>query len=376
MSDLGAVLDVAIGLIFLYLMTSLLVTIVQEGIATALHLRAKNLFDAIENLVGDPALSTHPEYKDLVVDLYKHPLMQSLYRRTAISDKASAAGFVRAASLPSYIPSRTFVVALLDVLRGKTATEATGISQVLAGADEAVAKLPDGRLKRTLTLLVADAESLGVGVNQRASAVSERVESWFNDAMSRASGWYKRKAQKMSFGIGLAITVLINASTFNVAGELWRDHALRAQVSATATAYYKERAEGSDDGGRKANGQAGLVAARWNDQMKRLEASSLPIGWPTDVTSTLPKGTAGWVGLLFGWLVTGLAASLGAAFWFDVLGRALQIRGSGPRVGESAPARKPLAIAAATAEQGETATSATVAVSSGGARLTAGTQGG
>jgi len=360
MSDLGAVLDVAIGLIFLYMMTSLLVTIVQEGIATTLQLRAKNLFDAIENLIGDPALTKHPDYKDLVVDLYRHPLMQSLYRRSELADRASAR-VLRSAKLPSYIPSRTFAIALLDVLRGRSATEAAGINHVLSGAGDSIGKLPDGQLKRTLTLLVADGESLGATVNQRAQVVSERVEGWFNDSMSRASGWYKRQAQRMSLMIALVLAVLINASTFNVAGQLWRDNALRARVSATASAYYKERADGE---GRAADAtQANSVATQWNEQMTSLANSSLPIGWDADVSRTLPRTLTGWIALVFGWLVTGLAASLGAAFWFDVLGKALQIRGSGPRVAESPPARKPVAVAAATAEQGETATSATVAVS-------------
>lgn len=371
MSDLGAVLDVAVGLIFLYMMTSLLVTIVQEGIATMMHLRAKNLFDAIANLIDDPALAKHPDYKNLVVDVYRHPLMQSLYRRTPLAETASAADFARIASLPSYIPSRIFTVALLDVLRGKTATEAAGIDQVLAGAQQAVAKLPAGHLKTTLTLFVADGDPLRESVNRRAQAVSDRVEGWFNDAMSRTSGWYKRQAQKMSLAIGLVITVLINANTFGVAGQLWSDNALRAQVSATASAYYKEQ---TDDKTRpeagavaKDSDQSSSVAAQWNDQMKRLRESSLPIGWPADVTSVLPRHLTGWIALLFGWLVTGLAASLGATFWFDVLGKALQIRGSGPRVAETTPVRNRETIAVATAaEKGETATSATVAVSSGG----------
>jgi hypothetical protein len=369
MSDLGAVLDVALGLIFMYMMTSLLVTIVQEGIATMMHLRARNLFEAIENLIGDPALEKHPEYKNLVVDVYRHPLMQSLYRRTPLAEKASSADFAKVPSLPSYIPSRIFAVALLDVLHGKAATEAAGIDHVLAGAQQAVAKLPAGHLKTTLTLFVADADPLRESVNRRAEAVSERVEGWFNDAMSRASGWYKRQSQKMSLAIGLALAILINANTFGVAGQLWSDNALRAQVSATAAAYYKEQTDGrdrTDTAVAKEGSQASSVAAQWNDQMKRLKDSSLPIGWPADVTSTLPRHLTGWLALLFGWLVTGLAASLGATFWFDVLGKALQIRGSGPRVAEPAPARKPVAMAAVSTEQGETATSATVAVSSGG----------
>ena len=375
MSELGAVLDVAIGLIFLYMMTSLLVTIVQEGIATMVHLRAKNLFAAIENLIDDPELAKHPEYKDLVVDLYEHPLMASLYRRALPKGRGSARELLRRSPLPSYIPSRTFAIAILDVLRGKNATEATGINNVLAGAQSTIAKLPESQLKRTLTLLIADGESFGANLDHRANAVSDRLEGWFNDAMSRAAGWYKRQAQKISLTLGFVIAVLLNASTFNVAERLWRDEALRAQVSATAAAYYKEQSDPrpSDPGAAQGANEAS-VATRWNRQMQRLDESTLPIGWPMDVASSLPQNARGWLALVFGWLITGLAASLGAVFWFDVLGRALQIRGTGSRIAERPTTSQtrdgtadapPIAIAAATTQRGGDATSATIAVAQG-----------
>jgi hypothetical protein len=371
MFGMGAVLDVALGLIFLYMMTSLLVTIVQEMLATALHLRAKNLFDAIENLVDDPDLAKHSEYRDLVVELYRHPLVASLYRDTAPRDAKATREIIRKTALPSYIPSRTFAIALLDVLRGKNAADATGINTVLGGAQTSIAKLPESRLKRTLTLLVADGESLGTTLDQRAHAVSERVEGWFNDSMGRASGWYKRQAQKISIVIAVAIAVIINANTFHVAGELWHDNTLRAQVAATAAAYYKDQTNKTADSATAAKEATPSVAARWNAQMKELDESSLPIGWTADITSSLPRGFTDWLALLFGWLVTGFAASLGATFWFDILGKVLQIRGTGAKVDESAHPRlapstqhrAPLTIAAASVENGERATSTTVAVS-------------
>jgi hypothetical protein len=340
-----------------------------------MHLRAKNLFDAIEHLVADPELAKHPEYKDLVVDLYRHPLMASLYRDADPSDKGTARERLRRSSLPSYVPGRTFAIALLDVLRGKNASEAVGINTVLASAQGTIAKLPSSQLKKTLTLLIADAESRGKSVDQRAHAVSDRVEEWFNDSMGRAAGWYKRQAQQISFGLGFAIAILLNANTLQVAEQLWRDQALRAQVSATAAAYYKEQVNAQPlEAGDASGANRASVAARWNTQMQRLESSTLPIGWPMNVTESLPRNARGWGALVFGWLLTGLAASLGAVFWFDVLGKALQIRGTGARIAERAPRARerdgaddpqPLAIASASAQRGDTTTSATIAVAQG-----------
>jgi hypothetical protein len=38
-----------------------------------------------------------------------------------------------------------------------------------------------------------------------------------------------------------------------------------------------------------------------------------------------------WLTKVLGWFVTGLALSLGAPFWFDLLGKFMNIRGAGPK---------------------------------------------
>src|SRR5262245_21590679 len=93
-------LDVGIGIVLLLLLVSLLVTVVQEGIASLFKLRAANLLKAVVNLVGEVRAT----------QVYNHPLIASLYR-----GKPGAATLAEIKKrLPSYIPSSTFVVALLD----------------------------------------------------------------------------------------------------------------------------------------------------------------------------------------------------------------------------------------------------------------------
>jgi hypothetical protein len=64
----------------------------------------------------------------------------------------------------------------------------------------------------------------------------------------------------------------------------------------------------------------------------------LPIGWHFDSTapaSSAPKTAWAriWGGLttVAGWLLTGLALSLGAPFWFDLLSKFINIRGAGEK---------------------------------------------
>ena len=64
----GPIIDVAIGLIFFYVVLSLICSAVQELVASVFGLRSSNLGKGIHNLLGE-------EYADKV---YKHPLIKHL----------------------------------------------------------------------------------------------------------------------------------------------------------------------------------------------------------------------------------------------------------------------------------------------------------
>jgi hypothetical protein len=46
------------------------------------------------------------------------------------------------------------------------------------------------------------------------------AESWFDDTMNRANGWYKRNRQVGAFVIGLIFAILISVDTVNIATHL------------------------------------------------------------------------------------------------------------------------------------------------------------
>src|SRR3954469_25164155 len=106
----SVILDVAVGLILVYLLLSLIATSVREGIAGMLNTRAKTLHDGMHELLGDAKL---------VEDLYNHPTINSLYR--GIDYETARAKN----KLPAYIPARSFSVALVDmIVRGRDTTSA------------------------------------------------------------------------------------------------------------------------------------------------------------------------------------------------------------------------------------------------------------
>ncbi|WP_033067319.1 hypothetical protein [Thalassospira australica] len=292
------VIDVALGLIFFYVTLSLVASAVQEWIASFCGLRSTNLEEGITRLVGD-------KYAKAV---YAHPLIKNLSRK---------------GKLPSYIAPETLSTVLLEVL----AKNEDGKSFVSLKADEVrdlIAKLPQGAggnvdekkddddLAAVLTALVTDGEKAAI-------ELQEKLASWFDEGMTRISGWYKRKVKLIILCIAGVVVVATNASTIHVAEELWTNDALRTEIAAQAT------------------------VAAGKENVTELESANLdalksfPIGWKQPSFSAnvaaFFTGTE-WFKSIIGWLITIAAISLGAPFWFDLLGKVANLKGTGGKAAD------------------------------------------
>ena len=145
-------LEVAIGMAFIYLLLSLFCTAFNEAIAAIFGSRAKNLEKGIQCLftgglkakAGDDGKGGVVPAVTLTQAIYDHGLVQSLYRSTASEQMT---GLLRrlGTNLPSYIPSRTFSSALLDMLFPQTTATVGGNLNNLAGRLAELDKLPDSR---------------------------------------------------------------------------------------------------------------------------------------------------------------------------------------------------------------------------------------
>ena len=158
-----------------------------------------------------------------------------------------------------------------------------------------------------------------------------RLQTWFDDVMYQASGWYKRHLQFVTFFVGLGIAVVLNADSFQIYSHLSTNANVRQQFSAMAKNYV-----GSRDSMTTTNptppqnlstGQviSGAQKAANNAEL-RTAYNILGLGWGwEDVTVNYKI----WLARLLGWLVTALAISLGAPFWFDVLKKIITIQSTG-----------------------------------------------
>src|SRR4051794_10072541 len=93
-------LDVAIGIAFVFLLTSLIASAIREVIESWFKRRARDLRDGIAELLRDtPVMQA----------IYDHPLVNGLYK----GGNYTAAN--NAGDLPSYIPARNFALALMEI---------------------------------------------------------------------------------------------------------------------------------------------------------------------------------------------------------------------------------------------------------------------
>src|SRR5262249_19851987 len=134
------------------------------------------------------------------------------------------------------------------------------------------------------------------------------IEKWFDDGMDQVTAWYKRRSQFIIFVLGCALAAAMNLDAISITKILATDPAGPTAPHAEAEAASKA------DQSQQPDANARFKAAR--DQLTTL---GLPIGWSKDDPNRqLPAGDwKPWAQKILGLLLTALATSLGAPFWFD-----------------------------------------------------------
>lgn len=295
----NAVIDVAIGLVLMYLVLSIVCTVANEFGATVLRLRARTLETSLRQIIDVPTLQT---------DFYDHGLI----------DGATAANSGRHFS---YVSGQTFASALIGSL------DPTKPLPRFADIEDAIRHLPDSNIRDNLLTHVTAAQG-------NLQNLRDNVASWFDHAMDRVSGIYKRRLKWISLGLGFAIAFAINADSLKVGVSLWHVGALREQLAQSASTIV---AAGSQSAAQPKSSTS-LPDVLGNLRQAEQEIRPLPLGWnfPYQISHGTGWQTAGFwtwkiILKLLGIVMTAAAIALGAPFWFDLLSKFMNLRGTGPK---------------------------------------------
>jgi len=453
--NLGAIVEVAIGLIFVWIVLSLTIIQIQEWINVRLDKRARDMEDAIHEMLANPNLKSQ---------FYDHPVIRGLTSKKRKEPSRIPAWFYRYPILrgftkeirkvPSYIPSQQFSLALFDIAitagtessliqqgllkirddlendrkmtpqqavitelnlliefaRSAAATEAgtaftkRTLAALKTKAEELSLKYPDLRplvdatleeaskrkdeiedllknkdaprgsdaftnlrrgvaalsvispeVNQTLNALLLNIEEYVGEKESKLAKARQNVENWFDDSMDRVSGVFKRYSQWLALVIGFVIALILNVDSIDLTLYLWREPTVRQALAENARMFELSQEE------LETSPEEALQTFR-----NQFVGLSLPIGWGfTRVASSsfydadcqLFPGEGQSFGLpvigsnlcitppnannqanlaikLLGIALTALAARQGAPFWFDILKRVVNLRGTGANPAE------------------------------------------
>lgn len=326
--QLTTIIDVALGLILLYLVLSLICTTINEFIAAFIGLRARNLASTIEQLIDSKS------FRDV---FYAHGLIVSsaLASRaggvTKIADSAHVSDGTTATSIdvprPTYLDGKTVARAVLDSL------DPSKPLVLMEDVKASIAKLPENSVIRAA--LLANVNVAGESVE----AFREGVANWFDSAMDRLSGRYNRQLKLISLLIGLALAGALNADSLGIARAIWTDHDLQRQMETASDGFIKANTDLMTNCSTASAEPAKQIECG-ADRLTALEAQlrPFPLGWSGDWSPT----DLGWVlQKLLGIAWTAIALSLGAPFWFDLLQKIMSLRAAGGKPASSTEAADP-----------------------------------
>ncbi len=300
----SAFIDIALGLMLFFLILSLVCSAVQEWIASAVGLRSRNLRIGIENLVG----------ADIAKSLYSHGQFKSLYKEAGWLGQFKKIGSSRGVG-PSYIEPKRFANILIDVIDRSDEQQDGGVrrdavAKTFAEIEGSLEAIEQEHIREALLSLLSGAEG-------EVDKFRDELAEWFDGAMDRVSGWYARTVKIWIFAIATVVVVLLNADAIEIGKKLWADQALRSAVAATA-----EQTAGAENLPTYENVKADLL--------------KFPIGWkcegkrkPDYLGSFCIAQNWGGIQTGFGWLISIIACSFGAPFWFGLLNKVVALRGSG-----------------------------------------------
>ena len=329
------ILEVAIGIIFIYILVSIICSAVREGVETWLKTRSAYLEHGIRELLRDSTGT------GLAQSVYRHPLISGLYLADYGDDPPVrprgryAWLLAKGRGLPSYIPSKNFAVALMDLAARGPRTDAftsssTSTPITLDSLRQNVANLGNAEVQRALLTAIDTAQ----GDLQQ---VQKNLEQWYDSGMDRVSGWYKRSTQWVVLWIGFAVAVAFNVNTISIADWLYKNDAQRQVLVSRAEAAAKDSVFAGLVAG--APRDSAIAASDYSRAKAALDSLGVPVGWSN---MEVDVRLVGWpwpnpvrffkhlflyaMLPILGWLITGVAATLGAPFWFDILNKVMVIR--------------------------------------------------
>ena len=356
-------LDTAIAITFIFLLLSVVAYTIQEWWSSVRASRAHMLQYAIHEVLNDAF------NKNFGVLLYEHPQIDFL-KRTANH-------------LPSYMPAGNFAVALIDLIgrtstKVKTSGEGLNTEKLANFSNDAfqsfasgVEQLNQSDLKTLLLTFLQGTDNY--------QSLQNKIEDWFNSYMDRVSGWYKLDTRKTLRVIAIALVISFNVDAVFLVQHIFKNSQLRNALVNSAEKMVDDPIELNAVIGHSVQTQLALIDSSYTNKIdksdsiikpqlqqqwalqrnqivdsirqkrqeqfsqfvQKVNSLNLPIGWHLNKKKTIAvpgMPVQVWYTQLLGWAIAAGCVSMGAPFWFNLLGKLVQIRRTGVKPTTENPA--------------------------------------
>jgi hypothetical protein len=287
----------------------------------------KKLIEPIDSKGQDILFST----QKFSSAFYAHPLIKYLAPYNALIQKK-----------PAYIEKESFSKVVIDLLRGQNAQPGTSDRQPIQNSLD-LAKISwgkDVRIERETLSYMKSIWADSQGDTQKFKGI---LEDWFGEMMNRTTGWYKKCTQVILLIVGLSIAIAFNVDTIKIIKTLQNNPSIREQVLAQANAFSKAHPKLEGVPITRENDSEIKDKAKINKQDIQKDINAKLYNQAihlvnNDISSVNNVLAIGWTGgfyknfdcltSILGWILTALAISMGAPFWFDLLNKLTQLRSS------------------------------------------------
>ena len=330
------IIDLVVGMIFIYFLLSIICSSVVEIALTYVKARSTLLEEWLKGIF-DKQVQEGNSTVSLGQAIMDHCGV------TALSGKGKA---------PSYIDAKNFISALFE----KITYDPNNPNSIAYNLDTIISKIEQTdylstELKRMFLAYAYAAkdeyQQVSVKTASEIEILRAKVENWYDSSMDRLTGDLKRRySRPFTMIVAIVTALLLNADSLNIAKYLYSNPDARSAVAAQA--YKAVDTTGQAFMNRidtmkavtpttKQQLQSTLDSGLYNiNKAKAALQENLPFGWTTNSIKMIFSG--GFWGGMLGLLgkITGLAATvfammMGAPFWFDLLNKIANLRGTGAK---------------------------------------------
>lgn len=345
---LSTIISIAISLTLIYLVLSIVTSELQEIIANLFNLRAKNLQQSIIRLLGE-----HQEHSNLFTtlvndifgtkkDTNKFPITRKIYEHYLTPHLTISKEANTQSTEIDYVQSHQFAHGLISVVKevldcenklSGTENESTHYAHLQQVIDNIqTAPLPD-KLKKDFTYLLKRSQTELTKTEKELRSLEQEVQDWFNKSMEYSSEIYRQKAKIISFILGVILVLIFNIDTINIVDKLSKSEVLVSEFNSLAIEVIESN---SDFSSCPHTNDEVTIKNCIKDIQDRLNIAAnsidnLPIGWNLSAPfkeQFNPLNIPNVFNAIIGWLISAIAISLGAPFWFAVLRNLMNFKSS------------------------------------------------